>query len=52
MIMEACSRQLFVLKAILKTFAASTGLKVNCSKSNMVPLNVEPEKLQHLAATF
>jgi hypothetical protein len=52
MIMEACQRQLFVLKALLNTFAGSTCLKVNYSKSSMYPINVEPRKLQHLAATF
>jgi hypothetical protein len=29
--MEACPLQLFALKALLKTFAESTGLKVNYS---------------------
>jgi hypothetical protein len=52
LIMEACPQQLFVLKAILNTFAASTGLKVNYSKSNMFPINVPRERLNHLAATF
>jgi hypothetical protein len=50
--MEAYPRQLFTLKAILNTFASSTRLKVNYSKSLMVPINVNPERLQHLAATF
>jgi hypothetical protein len=35
LIMEACPLQLFALKAILNTFANSTGLKVNYSKSSM-----------------
>jgi hypothetical protein len=52
LIMEACPRQLFALKAILDTFASSTSLKVNYSKSIMVPINVSPDRLQHLAATF
>jgi hypothetical protein len=50
--MEACPRQLFVLKAFLNTFANSTGLKVNYSKSNMIPINIPVERLEHLAATF
>jgi hypothetical protein len=41
-----------VLKAILNTFVDSTGLKVNYSKSNMIPINMSHERLNHLAATF
>jgi hypothetical protein len=52
LIMEACPQQLFVLKAILDMFTASTGLKVSYSKSNMFPINVPPERLNHLATTF
>jgi hypothetical protein len=52
LIMEACPQQLFVLKFLLNTFADSTGLKVNYSKSSMVPINLSPERLSHLAATF
>jgi hypothetical protein len=52
LIMEACHQQLFALKAILSSFAYSTGLKVNYAKSNMVLINVSPERLQHLASTF
>ena len=51
-IMEGCGRQLFILKALLNTFAASTGLKVIFSKSMMVPINLSEEKLKHLSATF
>jgi hypothetical protein len=50
--MEACPRQLFALKALLSTYADSTGLKVNYAKSHIVPINVSQEKLNHLAATF
>jgi hypothetical protein len=52
LIMEACPQQLFVLKALLNTFADSMGLKVNYSKSSMVPINLSPKKLNHLTATF
>lgn len=52
MIMEASSQQLYFLKAILNTFAESTGLKVNYSKSIMVPINVTEEKMKLLARTF
>jgi hypothetical protein len=50
--MEGCCRQLFILKALLNSFAASTGLKVNYSKSMMISINLTEGKLQHLAATF
>jgi hypothetical protein len=52
LIMEACPQQLFVLKEILNTFAYSTGLKVNYSKSSIYPINISNERLSHLAATF
>jgi hypothetical protein len=52
LIMEACPQQLLVIKAIMNTFAVSTGLKVNYSKSSMFPINISPERLNHLAATF
>jgi hypothetical protein len=52
LIMEACPRQLLALKALLNTFASSTGLKVNYDKSSMVPINITAERLQHLASTF
>ena len=50
--MEGCGRQLFLLKALLNSFATSIGLKVNFSKSMMIPINLSAEKLQHLSATF
>jgi hypothetical protein len=37
MIMEACPKQLFFLKAMLNPFAESTGLKVNYQKSSIYP---------------
>lgn len=43
-IMQACQGQLFCLKALLNTFADSTGLKVNYNKSFMVPINASDEK--------
>jgi len=51
-IMEACARQLWTLKALLHSFGESTGLKVNYRKSIMVPINTSKEKLQHLARPF
>jgi hypothetical protein len=44
MIMEADSNQLLCLKALLNTFAESTGLHVNYSKSLTVPINVSEER--------
>jgi len=38
-IMEACTRQLWTLKALLHTFGESTRLRVNYSKSMIVPIN-------------
>ena len=52
LVMEACGRQLWTLKALLQTFGDSTGLRVNYAKSFMVPINTSPEKLQHPARTF
>lgn len=40
LIMEACPRQLLFLKAMLNSFADSTGLKVNYHKSNIYTINV------------
>jgi retron-type reverse transcriptase len=49
LILQACPKQLFFLKAILNSFATSTGLKVNYNKSNMYPINVPPEKMEILS---
>jgi hypothetical protein len=43
--MEACGRQLFTLKALLNSFASSTGLRVNFSKSMMIPINLNAQNL-------
>jgi len=51
-LMEACSRQLIALRALLHSFGESTGLKVNFQKSFMVPINVANDRLQMLARTF
>jgi hypothetical protein len=52
LILEACPIQLYALKAILNTFADSTGLRVNYSKSNIYPINITDSELHHLASTF
>jgi hypothetical protein len=44
--------QLTALKEMLHVFHASTGLKVNFSKSSMVPLNVDDTEAARLAAVF
>jgi hypothetical protein len=44
--------QLICLKAILQTFATSTGLKVNYEKSSMMPINVLPDRLIHFARSI
>jgi hypothetical protein len=51
-IVEGGTKQLFFLKALLNNFSLSTGLKVNFSKSMMVPINVSDEGLEVLARTF
>jgi len=50
--MQDDTRQLLFLKAILNSFAESTGLKVNYAKSMMVPININEHKLNLLANTF
>jgi hypothetical protein len=39
-LLKASQMQLLCLKSILETFAQSTGLRVNYSKSGLVPLNM------------
>lgn len=51
-IMEGNANQLLFLKSLHNTFADSTGLKVNYTKSMMVPINMSDDRLDHLANTF
>lgn len=51
-IMPAEEQQLLNLKEILDTYAASTGLKVNFSKSSLVPINIESDRANLLAAAI
>lgn len=51
-VLEASAPQLFFLRGILQSFSDSTGLRVNYSKSMMVPINLNNERLVHLARTF
>jgi len=50
--MEGDARQLFFLKSILLSFHQSTGLKVNFSKSFIVPINISEQKTSILANTL
>jgi hypothetical protein len=50
--MKASQRELFCLKGILHSFTQSTGLKVNYSKSCLLPINIGNEEASQLAATF
>jgi len=52
LIMKASQRELFAFKGLLQSFSDSTGLRVNYSKSQMIPLNLTQEKAQILANTF
>jgi hypothetical protein len=52
LIMEACQKQLFVLKALLQLIGDSTGLNVNYAKSNIYPINISTEKMDILFKTF
>ena len=47
LLVQADAAQLFFLKALLKSFAQSTGLHVNYSKSVMVPINVDENRTKH-----
>lgn len=51
-ILEGGPKQLFFLKTLLQVFSDSTGLKVNYNKSLMLPININEDKLDHLAKTF
>lgn len=52
LLLQADARQLIFLKAMLHSFAQSTGLHVNYRKSQMYPINVDPGKMTILASTF
>jgi hypothetical protein len=45
-LLQASQRQLLCFKALLETFALSTGLRVNYAKSGLVPLNMSTEKAE------
>jgi hypothetical protein len=47
--LPADEAQLLCLKDLLETYASSTGLKVNFSKSSMIPINMSSERATLLA---
>lgn len=51
-ILEGDPRQFFFLKTVLHNFSESTGLKMNYSKSMMIPINISDQRLDLLAKTF
>ena len=44
-VLEGLAAQLFFLKGVLQSFSDSTGLRINFSKSMMVPINLSSKKL-------
>lgn len=52
LIMEGSSSQLLELKQILHLYAMTSGLKVNFSKSVMMPINISHEHMVSLADDF
>jgi hypothetical protein len=52
LMMKASQRELLCLRPLLESFAQSTGLRVNYTKSCMVPLNLSDEKARILAGVF
>jgi hypothetical protein len=46
------SAQLLTLKEVLHKFSLSTGLKINYSKSQIVPVNISDDLITDLAAEF
>jgi hypothetical protein len=51
-IKPADAQQLFFLKGLLQSFGMVTGLKVNFSKTLIVPINVPEDKVDILAGTL
>lgn len=52
LIMEASQQQLFSLKAMIHIYDMVVGLKVNYTKSSIIPINVTPDKVKLLAGTL
>ena len=51
-ILEGDSKQILFLKSVINTFFEATGLRVNLTKSMMLPINVPEHKVEFLANTF
>jgi hypothetical protein len=51
-ILKPEAKNLVCLKALLQTFAKSTGLKVNFHKSNMISIHLSEDGLNHSASTM
>jgi hypothetical protein len=51
-VMKASQRELFCLKALLESYALSTGLIINYVKSCLVPINTDSKKTKLLAGLF
>jgi hypothetical protein len=51
-IIEGCTSLLLFLKTLLSNFSSSTGLRVNFAKSQMIPINIDTERMTSLAQTF
>jgi hypothetical protein len=51
-VLKANAAQLICLKGILHAFSESTRLKVNYSKSCMMPINLDEDRLSHFARTL
>jgi hypothetical protein len=52
LIVPADEKEILVLKDTLLKNSKSTGLKINFDKSQMLPINVSPDALNHLAGVF
>ena len=52
LIIKAEASQLMHIKNLLLHFAAFTGVKVNYSKSIMIPINTSDEQMQYLSSIF
>jgi hypothetical protein len=51
-VMKASQRELFCLKALLESYALSTGLRINYTKSCLVPINTDSKKLNFLLVSL
>lgn len=51
-LLQADAKQLYCLKALLNTFAEATRLKVNYSKSNIIPINISEDKVEIMVRTL